>query len=291
MNRPLVSISIISYDGSSDGTAAVILEYAEKYPERLVALVGGPNLGITGNSNRALKACKGKYIAFQGGDDVLLPGKISKQVEWMEADERRVLCGHDVEAFDSETGKRRYLWSEHFPMRSGKGAYPIVRDGFLYAATAVMVRASAIPLFGFDERLPIISDRKLWIDCLASGGYFGYVNGIYARYRRHANSITSHYSQILQDDKFVTLALVESRYPHLASGCKYCRASFFYGMGLTSLVTGDKIQARVHFTNAVRQLFHWKAYRALLLSFLPYKVIDLVLRGRDIPTPIVPTSK
>jgi len=29
----------------------VILEYAKKYPNRLLPLVGGPNLGITGNSN------------------------------------------------------------------------------------------------------------------------------------------------------------------------------------------------------------------------------------------------
>jgi len=77
-NQPLVSIHIITYnqidfihdtltsaleqdyenlevvvadDGSTDGTAEVILEYAKKYPNRLLPLVGGPNLGITGNSN------------------------------------------------------------------------------------------------------------------------------------------------------------------------------------------------------------------------------------------------
>src|SRR5579875_3125076 len=86
-------------DGSTDGTAEIILEFAEKYPGKIIPLVGGKNLGITGNCNRALEHCKGKYIAFIGGDDLFLPGKISAQVKWLEADEKRIMCGHQVEVF------------------------------------------------------------------------------------------------------------------------------------------------------------------------------------------------
>jgi prepilin-type N-terminal cleavage/methylation domain-containing protein len=55
---------------AADGTARVVLDYAAKYPKRLVPLVGGPNLGITVNCNRALRVSKGKYIAWLAGDDV-----------------------------------------------------------------------------------------------------------------------------------------------------------------------------------------------------------------------------
>ena len=92
MNDPLVSVAIITYnqadiihetlpetinqqysnleviiadDGSTDGTAQIILEYAGKYPDRVIPVLSNRNNGITINSNQALEACHGKYVAFQ----------------------------------------------------------------------------------------------------------------------------------------------------------------------------------------------------------------------------------
>jgi len=268
---------VVADDGSTDGTVEVILEYAMKYPDRLVPLVNGPHLGITGNCQRNLKACNGKYIAFHAGDDVFLPGKIKKQVEWLEYDEHRVLCGHDLDVFNSDTGKTLYLQSDLFPLRSGRGASDIVRYGVPYGAVAIMVRATAIPPYGFDARLSVASDWKLWIDCLVNGGYYGYVEGVYARYRRHSHNVTSLYSEIGQDDQFVTLALVESRYPHLVEDCRNKRAAQLYGIGLHYLRCGEYIKARVHLMNAVRQCFYWKAYRALLLTLLPANLRTMLI--------------
>ena len=145
MPKPLVSILIISFnqeafieealkgaleqdyenlevvvadDGSTDRTPDIILSYADRYKGRLVAIVGKPNLGITGNSNRGLSLCKGKYIAFQGGDDVFLPGKISAQVDWMEERDSRVLCGHQVEVF-YESGAPSHLLLPNLPSGNG----------------------------------------------------------------------------------------------------------------------------------------------------------------------------
>jgi glycosyltransferase involved in cell wall biosynthesis len=298
VRKPLVSVAIITYnqvefiaeavrsaaeqdydplevvvadDGSTDGTADVVLQLAEQYPKRVIPLVGGPNLGITGNSNRALAACRGKYVAFQGGDDVLLPRKISAQVEWLERDERRVLCGHDVEVFDSATGERLFLWSERFGLRRGKGAAPLVRRGVPFCATAVMVRGSAIPASGFDERLAVVSDWKLWIDCLASGGQFGYVDGVYARYRRHEGNITNAYHEVRQDDQFVTLALVESRYPHLVSSCRRGRAELLRSAGTSAFRRGEIEFARAYFLHALRQARRpfVRPLGGILLTLLP----------------------
>lgn len=271
---------VVADDGSTDGTVEVIGDYSQKYPDRLIVLPGRTNQGVEGilsNANRALRACKGKYVAFLEGDDVFLPHKITKQVEWLEADERRVLCGHDVEVFDSKTGKPFSLWSDVWPMRSGRGAQSIVRGTVPFGTAAVMVRASAIPPHGFDERLRVVLDWKLWIDCLASGGRFGYIEGVYARYRRHEHNITSSHFQIRQDDQFTTLALVESRYPHLASCCKHSRGSLFYRMGIQCLLRGERVLATVHLMNAVRQRLHWKTYLALLLTILPDRMLASLL--------------
>lgn len=181
---------VIADDGSTDGTTEVILKFAEKYPDRLVPLTGGPNLGITGNSNRALRACKGKYIAFQGGDDVMLPGKVKSQVEWLEVDEKRVLCGHGVEVVRPD-GYVEILKTESKNC-TGRGYLDFIKAGTsIFKTVSIMVRASEIPLYGFDERVPFVSDWKLWVDCLGKEGLYGCVDGIFATYRLHNNNITT----------------------------------------------------------------------------------------------------
>jgi len=251
--NPLVSISIITYnqigfvketlesaleqdydnlevvvadDGSTDGTSEIILQYAEKYPGRLVPIVGGPNLGITGNSNRALKACKGKYVAFQGGDDVLLNKKISTQVEWMERRKNYVISYHDVEVFDSESGNLLWTWFEKFKPRVGD-AGTVIKHGTFMPATSVMIRREKCSNLYFDSRIKIASDWLFWIDVLANTEMMiGPIEEVYARYRRHGNNVTSvskHFFQEILD----TLDIVKNRYPNYANYCK-SRRSFIH---------------------------------------------------------------
>lgn len=304
MSQPLVSVHIIIYnmidfieetlrssleqdydnleviasdDGSTDGTQDIIREFAARYPGRLVPLIGNTNIGHTGNSNRGLAACKGKYIAFQGGDDVFLPGKIKAQVEWMEADERRVLCAHDYEAFDSATGNRLFLGSEHTPLTTGRGASHIVRNGTVWGGLTVMVRAAAVPAHGFDKHIPIVSDWIMWIDCLASGGEYGYVPGVLARYRRHERNISKSGMQILQDDQFATLAVTESRNPHLLGDVRVGRARLYRSAGMKHMRAGDARQARRFWRHSLWQHLHWKGVAALGLTYLPRKLAQTLL--------------
>lgn len=201
---------VVADDGSTDGTAEVISEYSKKNPEKIIPLIGGPNLGITGNSNRCLNACNGKYIAFMGGDDLFLPGKLTAQVDWMEKDIQRVLCGHQVQVFyDHDTPSH----IQRLRLYSGTGAAWAIENGSPYGATAVMVRAENIPKNGFDERLPVVSDQKLWIDVLMRGGKFGYVEGILAKYRRHSGNVTNNSEKCLTDI-IEMFNILEKEYPN-----------------------------------------------------------------------------
>jgi hypothetical protein len=113
-----------------------------------------------------------------------------------------------------------------------------------------------------------MADWKLWIDCLASGGHWGYIDGLYARYRRHENNITTTHSQILLHDYFTTLALVEVNYPHLAGACQSARALQFYSMGIAALQRGEELLARIRFIAAMKQRFYWKDYAYYGMTFL-----------------------
>lgn len=76
---------IIAEDCSTDGTLAVCKGYAEKYPDLIKLITSENNVGAIVNERRAMKAAKGKYIAFCEGDDYWTdPLKLQKQVDFLE---------------------------------------------------------------------------------------------------------------------------------------------------------------------------------------------------------------
>jgi glycosyltransferase involved in cell wall biosynthesis len=238
MNNPLVSIGIVAYnqeefiaeaiqsaidqeyrpleiivadDCSSDRTPEIIRDFFERHPGLVIPAIGQENLGVTGNSNRALGLCHGEYVNMLGGDDVLLPNKISRQVEWMEEDERRVFCGHACEIFyDDANTPPKIVHPLHV---SGLGARDIILDGPPYFALSVLFRKSALPSYGFNERVLIVSDFMLWVDLARTDGQWGMVDGVHARYRKHVGGL-SHLSRMeaLLDDSELVIKIGTAKY-------------------------------------------------------------------------------
>jgi glycosyltransferase involved in cell wall biosynthesis len=181
---------IVADDGSTDGTAEIVEEYARSAPGKVVAVVGGGNLGITGNCNRGLSRCKGKYVAFLGGDDVFFPEKIRTQVEYMESNPECDVSYHDMEIFSNETGQTLNLFSRVSRPVNGS-LREAIRFGTVNCASASMYRAAKIPDEGFDPSLPVVSDWYFTIQVLAAGGRFCYIPKVLGRYRRHLANVTN----------------------------------------------------------------------------------------------------
>ena len=80
--------AIVHDDASTDGTAAIIREYAEKYPDIIKPIFETENQYSKrdGSLDRIMDAaCTGKYIAFCEGDDYWTdPLKLQKQVDILE---------------------------------------------------------------------------------------------------------------------------------------------------------------------------------------------------------------
>lgn len=96
---------VIGEDCSTDATRAIVVEYAERYPQIIRPLLPEHNLGMMPNFVATLSACKGKYIALLEGDDYWTdPHKLQKQVESLEAHPECVLCHHNAMIID-ESGR------------------------------------------------------------------------------------------------------------------------------------------------------------------------------------------
>ena len=275
---------VIGDDGSTDGTAEVVAKYAKKHPDR-IKLAGGEHAGINENANRILRACTGEYVALLNGDDLFCPEKIARQVAWMEADPRRVLCAHDTAYFHEDPDDPYTFQSRITPPRQGVGARDFLHNGCPFAAVSVMVRASVVPEYGFDPQLKAAMDWKMWVDCLADGGHFGYVDGVLAKYRMHPNNTTSTQAPQMWLDRFAGLGLVEARHPELADACQRSRARVYYQKGVGAAQRQDLSAARSALLKAMRydpriswKLYGWLAYNEVANNDHP--LMRLVRRAK-----------
>jgi glycosyltransferase involved in cell wall biosynthesis len=75
---------IIVDDGSSDGSLEVLHEYARR-DARVRVLQNPVNIGVAQTLNRGLAECRGEYVARMDADDVALPERFAKQVEFMDS--------------------------------------------------------------------------------------------------------------------------------------------------------------------------------------------------------------
>ncbi|WP_394180942.1 glycosyltransferase family 2 protein [Marinomonas posidonica] len=189
---------VIADDSSTDGTQNMLCEYKARYPNKFVLRLAEKNQGITLNSNEAHFACSGKYIAWMGGDDIMLPGKLTKQVEYMENNPDCAICYHNLDVFNSETGKTLYFFNDKFKL-SGD-IKTAIRYGSFNGACSNLVRACKAPKHGFDKSLVVASDWLYWVETLASGGTINYLDEVLGRYRRHKNNITNKSDCITQGD-------------------------------------------------------------------------------------------
>lgn len=213
---------IVADDASDDGNREIIDEFAARHPGRLTVLPKAPNMGVTANHQRALDACTGKYVAWMSGDDLMLPGKVSAQVALMEADPTCAICYHDLDVFDSESGKTLYRSDSVDPPREG-GMAVLARHGAFNLATSNMVRRSASP--AFETRVPVASDWIYYVECLADGGTIRRLPHVLGRYRRHVGNIThsggASQPRSLLADHLASCAILTARYPQLARALRY----------------------------------------------------------------------
>lgn len=96
--------AIVHDDASTDGTAKIIREYAEKYPDIIKPIYETENQYSKkdGSLLRIMNdACRGKYIAFCEGDDYWIdPYKLQKQVDILEKDNSIAFVYSKVNVYD-----------------------------------------------------------------------------------------------------------------------------------------------------------------------------------------------
>jgi glycosyltransferase involved in cell wall biosynthesis len=206
---------VIGDDSSSDKTQEIINIFELKSKFDFIKLFNDKNNGITKNFNKCLESCDGKYIFLLGGDDLFCPNKIESQFVFMEENPSVVMSYHDVEVFNSKTKKKINNYSDFFKVKN-PDLESLLKYGAFFAGCSVAVRNSKT-LPRCDEGIKYASDWLWYIEILIeSRGEIGCLNGIFSRYRRHSNNITSsRYLEQSLGETIRSLDIIQMKYPFL----------------------------------------------------------------------------
>jgi glycosyltransferase involved in cell wall biosynthesis len=146
---------IVINDGSCDGgeTESIALSYGDKLKYHYKT-----NGGVGSALNFALTKATGKYFCWLSHDDLYLPEKIAKQVEFLEAVSRTdvvVFCRHRL--IDANGELLDDFW-EPPKFNPDEIAYQLLLEQWLHCCSVLAPRAMFFEVGGFREDLPTTQD-------------------------------------------------------------------------------------------------------------------------------------
>lgn len=225
---------IIVDDGSTDSTARVVKDKinAKRYPLS-AKYIHQKNGGPSAARNRGIRESKGEYIAFLDSDDIWLPEKIERQVNYCIDNSQ---CGLIYTGYDTcdENGiiVSKFIKKEVSKKEILKNLY---LKNVISTASTVMVRRECFDRVGyFDEALKVAEDWDMWIRILNLYDFY-YINESLARYtiRKESQSYNGQKNldndlrfldKIFSDPKMRNNALLKRR----AYGARYYSAAIAY---------------------------------------------------------------
>lgn len=196
LNQTLLDFEfIIVNDASTDNTEAIVRTYLEK-DSRIKLINNDVNSERSVSRNKGIEMSSGKYISVIDADDICLPEKLEKQVQFLDAHQDVGLVGT---AFYSIDEKGKELSFHPSPK-------PWIREAIHFTCfPSIMVRKSCLDAVGAYRALfEPAEDYDLWMRVSEKYGV-GNISEPLFRYRVHGESSTA--KQKLQMDVGTSLAL------------------------------------------------------------------------------------
>lgn len=160
---------IMCDDGSTDNTVQVARRYVEKYPGRFMLIRNEKNLKLAATLNHCLEYVDTEYVARMDGDDISLPERFEKEIEFLDKHPEYALVSCPMIYFDEKgdflTGNANgEVTSEHF------------RYGTPFCHAPVMVRTNvyrAVDGYTTAAKTERMEDYYLWYK-IYKAGYKGF---------------------------------------------------------------------------------------------------------------------
>lgn len=176
---------LIVDDGSTDGSLAILQNYAQRDPR--IRLVSRPNTGYVVALNEMLDMARGEFLARMDADDIALPERFARQVEFLNDQPEVVAVGSQALAIDPE-GNPLCLWSvptDHDTIV----ARHLQGESQIHHPTLMTRRNAAIAVNGYRPEYLYVEDYDLYLRLEETGGRLANLPDTLLMFRRNLNSV------------------------------------------------------------------------------------------------------
>ncbi len=174
---------IIIDDASSDGSLDIVKEFKDG---RIRILINEKNQGISFTRNKGLNVARGRFIAPFDSDDVAMPDKFAKQVRFLGSHPGYGMIGSWAQLIDHDGNFLKKRWK--LPAKP-KAIPAILLFRNYFCHSSIIMRREAIPIGGYDDRLQIGEDYKMWIEIARKWKVWN-LSDYLLHYRVHPESMT-----------------------------------------------------------------------------------------------------
>ena len=246
---------VIGEDCSTDGTRAIVEDFALRYPDRIRPILREQNVGGLRNIESTLNACRGQYLAILEGDDYwTCEDKLQRQVDLLDAHPDCAICCHRVLFLDESRAEKPYPGSGVRPRRPS-GTYTLedlLRDNFVVTCSTVLRRELMVPLPATFAALRVGDWPRNAL--AARHGNIQLMDENMATYRLHPTSVWSSLSPSRQLREMIRmLELLEKEL-----GDRYTKpiretiARFYLDLAYTARSEGNRMETARHLSNCIR---------------------------------------
>ena len=175
---------LVVINDSSDNTEGIVLHYAEEFPT--VRYIKIPVAGIAGALNTGIALIETEFIARLDADDVMVEGRLLKQVEFLKSHPKTAVVGSQLEYISANGQSNGY---SNYPTRV-LTIKIYLSFGNPLAHPSVLMRASALPEIPYKPEFEGVEDLALWLE-LAKEHDLANLSDHLTKYRQHENQVSN----------------------------------------------------------------------------------------------------
>jgi len=175
---------IIVDDASTDKSLQIVKSFSDS---RIRILLNHQNQGIVYSRNKGLEAARGTYIAPFDSDDVAMPEKFRKQIDFLKTHPEYGMIGSWAEQINEEGKILKTKWKLD---ASPQSIPSILLFRNYFVQSSIVLRRESIPVGGYKLGYDIVEDYIMWADVsriYITGNFPEYL----VQYRIHSQSSTA----------------------------------------------------------------------------------------------------
>jgi glycosyltransferase involved in cell wall biosynthesis len=184
---------IVVDDGSTDETPRVIRPYLSG-----LVYLRQERHGVAAARNSGIQNSCGTYVAFLDSDDLWLPRKLERQLEFLESHPEVGLLYARMWSYSLDSPQKRRLE----PRCVARSFEELLNGPNSVTTSTVLIRRDCLEKVGlFNPDLPAVEDHELWLR-VARRHAIGFLDEPLAEYRRHGASSTADPVRLYEGYRF-----------------------------------------------------------------------------------------